>query len=79
MSDYVHTGRRSRMIVEHRTIESRAMFAGFYALFLSRAVMTRLLPWRRHAAFGGTAQNETIFNEARNAAGVRVASSFMGL
>jgi hypothetical protein len=79
MSDYAHGDRRPRMLTEHRTIESRAMFAGFYALFLVRAVLARLMPWRKHISFGGAPQSDSIFKEARNAASVMVASSFMGL
>ncbi len=81
MSDYAHAhgDRRPRMLTEPRMLESRALFAGFYTLFLLRAVLTRLMPWRRRMAFGGAPQSESIFNEARNAASVMVASSFMGL
>ena len=32
MSDYVHTGRRSKMLTEHRTIEYRLMFGACYLL-----------------------------------------------
>ena len=79
MSDYAHGDRRPRLLTEHRTIESRALFAGFYALFLMRAVLTRLTPWRKRINFGGAPQPESIFKEVRNAASVMVASSFMGL
>ena len=79
MSDYAHGDRRPRMLAEHRTLESRAMFAACYALFLARAVLTRLMPWRKRAAYRGHNQSESIFSEAHNAASVMVASSFMGL
>ena len=79
MSDYVHTGRRSKQFAETGTVESRLMFAACYLLFLLRAVVTRLMPWRRSAAFGQPRMRESIFREASSAASVLVASSFMGL
>ena len=79
MSDYAHSGRRPRAFTEPRALESRAMFAACYALFLVRAALARLMPWRKHVTFRGNAQSESIFKEARNAASVMVASSFMGL
>ncbi len=79
MSDYAHSDRRPRILVEHRTLESRAMFVVCYALFLVRAVLSRLTPWRKRPAYRGQRQPESIFSEARNAASVMVASSFMGL
>jgi hypothetical protein len=79
MSDYVHTGRRTKIFMEQRTIESRLMFAACYLLFLLRAVATRLIPWRSGAAFGQRRVRESIFREASSAASVLVGSSFMGL
>ncbi len=79
MSDYAHGDRGPRILIEHRTLESRAMFAACYALFFVRAVLARLMPWRKHAAYRGQSQSESIFSEARNAASVMVSSSFMGL
>ena len=79
MSDYVHGGRRHRVHVEDRAIESRAMFAACYALFLARAIVKRAMPWRKPAAFSKAAPRETVFGEAHNAASVMVASSFMGM
>jgi hypothetical protein len=83
MSDYVHTGRRTKIFTEHRTIESRLMFAAFYLLFLLRAVATRLIPRRRNEVIGKgagqTRMRESIFNEASSAASVLIGSSFMGL
>ena len=79
MSDYVHSDRRSKLIVQHWTLESRAMFAACYLLFLVRAVLHRVMPWRRPRGFGGGVRHESIFHEARNAASVLVSSSFMGL
>lgn len=79
MSDYVHTGRRSKQFAETWTIESRLMFAACYLLFLLRAVVARLMPWRKSAAFGQSRMHESIFREASSAASVLVASSFMGL
>ena len=79
MSDYVQTGRRSKIFTGHRIIESRLMFGACYLLFLARAILTRLMPWRRVAAFGQSRIRESIFREASSAASVLVASSFMGL
>jgi hypothetical protein len=79
MSDYVHTGRRSRQSAENRTVESRLMFGACYLLFLVRAVVSRLMPWRKGEAFGQSHIRESIFREASSAASVLVASSFMGL
>ena len=55
------------------------MFAACYLLFLARAVLHRVMPWRRPNAFGGAGRRETIFREAASAAAVLVTSSFMGL
>ena len=79
MSDYVQTGRRSKLFAEHRNIESRLMFGACYLLFLARAILTRLMPWRRSTAFRQSRIRESIFKEASSAASVLVASSFMGL
>ncbi len=78
MSDYVHSD-RSRMPAPDRTIESRAMFAACYLLFLLRAVLYRVMPWRRPHGFGAAGRRESIFSEASTAASVLVASAFMGL
>jgi hypothetical protein len=74
MSEYVHTGRRSKVLPESAAIESRVMFGACYALFLVRAVATRAMPWRRKSG-----SHESVFSEAHNAASVLVTSSFMGL
>ena len=79
MSDVVHSDHRARIPAPGQTIESRAMFAACYLLFLVRAVLHRAMPWRRPHGFEGRARNESIFHEARNAASVLVSSSFMGL
>ena len=79
MSDYVQDGRRPRTPVESATLESRLMFAACYLLFLVRAVVTRLMPWRKRALFQESAPRESVFREASSAARVMVASSFMGL
>jgi hypothetical protein len=78
MSDYVHTGRRSKISSES-TIESRLMFAACYVLFLLRAVATRLMPWHRKPNFERPGSRQSIFAEARSEAGTIVTSSFMGL
>lgn len=77
MSDYVHTGRRSKTLAEHRTIEYRLMFAACYLLSLASAIIGRLMPWRKHA--GRASMRDSVFKEASSAASVWVASSFMGL
>jgi hypothetical protein len=79
MSDYVHTGRRLRQSAERAAIESRLMFGACYVLFLFRAVVIRLMPWRRQPQLGRSAAAESIFTQAFTAASVMVASSFMGL
>ena len=55
------------------------MFGACYPVFLVRAIVTRLMPWRKGAAFGQSSVRESIFREASSAANVLVASSFMGL
>jgi hypothetical protein len=79
MSDYVDTGRRSKGLAESWNIESRLMFGACYVLFLLRAMLTRVMPWRRAAAFDPSGRRESIFKEASSAASVLVGSSFMGL
>ena len=79
MSDYVDTGRRSKGFVASWNIESRLMFSACYLLFLLRAMLTRVMPWRRAAALDRSGARESIFREASGAARVLVASSFMGL
>jgi hypothetical protein len=79
MTDYVHTGRRSKISVGSSAIESRLMFGACYVLFLFRAVIARLTPWRKPGSFGTFEKRESIFREASSAARVMVASSFMGL
>lgn len=78
MSDVVHSDHR-RLAAPGRTIESRAMFAACYLMFLLRAVAHRVMPWRRPRGFGGVGRRESIFNEAASAAAVLVSSSFMGM
>lgn len=77
MSDYVHTGRRSKTLAEHRTIEYRLMFAACYLFSLVSAFIARLMPWRKNAGRGS--MRDSVFKEASSAASVWVASSFMGL
>ena len=77
MSDYVHTGRRSKTLAEHRTIEYRLMFAACYLFSLASAIIARLMPWRKDAGRGS--MRDSVFKEASSAASVWVASSFMGL
>jgi hypothetical protein len=74
MTDYVHTGRRSRVLPDSAAFESRVMFGACYVLFLIRAVVTRAMPWRKKSG-----QHESVFGEAHNAASVLVTSSFMGM
>ena len=79
MSDYVDTDRRSKTSAENGTIESRLMFGACYVVFLLRAVVIRLMPWREQGLFRKFGTRESIFGEASSAASVMVASSFMGL
>ena len=79
MSDYAHDDRRSRLVVHDWTLGTRAMFGVCYLLFLLRAVLHRVMPWRRPQAFRTVARHESIFSEASTAASVLLASSFMGL
>jgi hypothetical protein len=79
MSDYVDTGRRSKGLIASWNIESRLMFGACYLLFLLRAVLARVMPWRSTAGRGPSGRRESIFREASGAARVLVASSFMGL
>lgn len=79
MSDYMHSGRRSKISAERKAIESRLMFGACYVLSLFRAIVTRLLPWRGRSSFRELKSRESIFREASSAASVMVASSFMGL
>ena len=79
MSEYVHTGRRSKLLSESASSECRLMFGVCYALFLVRAVITRLMPWRKDSFFRRSGSHESVFGEAHNAASVLVTSSFMGL
>ena len=79
MSDYVHTGRRSKISSASGTIESRLMFGACYVLFLFRAAATRLMPWHKRTGFDRSSTRQSIFAEARSEAGTIVTSSFMGL
>jgi hypothetical protein len=79
MSDYVHTGRHSKVSAESGATESRLIFGACYVLFLFWAVVRRLMPWRKQAAVDGSGGRRSIFAEARSEAGIIVTSSFMGL
>lgn len=79
MSDYVDTGRRSKGFVAGGNIEPRLLFGACYLPFLLRAILSRVMPWRKAAAFDPSGRRESIFREASSAANVLVASSFMGL
>jgi hypothetical protein len=79
MSDYVHTGRRSKISVESAAIESRLIFGACYVLLLFWAAVTRLMPWRKQADADRGDGRRSIFAEARSEAGIIVTSSFMGL
>lgn len=78
MSDYVHSGRRSRSFTESKTIESRVMFVACFVLFLARGVFVRMMPWKQQELLRRT-NKESIFSEARTAAATCVTSSFTGL
>jgi hypothetical protein len=55
------------------------MFGACYVAFLLRAVIARLTPWRKRAGFDQSRTRQSVFTEARIAAGTIVTSSFMGL
>ncbi|MDN3276603.1 hypothetical protein QWJ07_20240 [Frankia sp. RB7] len=78
MSDYAY-GDRSKTQGENEPVETRVMFGACYLAFLFRAVVARLTPWRKRATFDHSRNRESIFAEARSAAGTIVTSSFMGL
>ncbi len=75
MSEYVHSGRRFKLLPESADNESRVIYGACYALFLVRAVVTRAMPWRAKKS----GSHESVFCEDSNAASVLVTSSFMGL
>jgi hypothetical protein len=79
MSDFVHTARPPELSAESRTFEPRLLFGACYVLFLSRAVVRRLVPRRGEEFSRKVGRRESIFKEAWNAASVAVGSSFMGL
>jgi hypothetical protein len=79
MSDYTHTDLHEKNSAEQRTIESRLIFCACYPVFLSAAVVKRLMPWRNTAALARSGARETIFREASTAASILVGSAFMGL
>ncbi len=78
MSDYAY-GDRPKMQGANKSVETRVMFGACYMAFLFRAVVARLIPWRKRAAFDQSSNRGSIFTEARTAAGTIVTSSFMGL
>lgn len=78
MSDYAY-GDRTKAHGESKSIESQVVFGACYGAFLLRAALSRLTPWRKRAAFDQSRNRESIFAEARSAAGTIVTSSFMGL
>jgi hypothetical protein len=79
MSDYVHTGGRSKTSVESGAIESRLIFGACYVLFLVWATVMRLVPWHKQADVERCSGRRSIFAEARHEAGIIVTLSFMGL
>jgi hypothetical protein len=79
MSDYADNSRHSKGLFASWNIESRLMFGACYLLFLLRAMLTRIMPWRRSASLDPSGRRESIFREASGAARVLVASAFMGL
>lgn len=75
MSEYVHSGRRFSLLPEGADKECRVIYGACYALFLIRAVVTRVIPWRANKS----SNRESVFSEASKAASVLATSSFMGL
>ena len=78
MSDYAY-GDRPKTQGGDKSVETRVMFGACYMAFLLRAVVARLTPWRKKVGFDQSRNRESIFTEARTAAGTIVTSSFMGL
>ena len=76
MSDYVHSHHRSKGFGEGGSVESRVIFVALWIVFFARAVVSRMLPWRAQKK---SADGESVFSEARTAAAVCLASSFVGL
>ena len=76
MSDYAY-GDRPKTQGGDKSVETRVMFGACYLLSLASAIVGRLTPWRK--ASGQPRVRQSIFREASSAAGVWVASSFMGL
>jgi hypothetical protein len=78
MSDYAY-GDRTKAHGGSYAVESHVMFGACYVAFLLRAVIARLTPWRKRAGFDQSRTRQSVFTEARIAAGTIVTSSFMGL
>lgn len=79
MSDYAHSGRRSKAFVETNSIESRLLFVACWILFFIRAVVSRMIPGHLQTAVNKSGRRESVFSEAKTAASVCVTSSFIGL
>jgi hypothetical protein len=77
MTDYAQHGMRHEL--PGGRIEARLLYGACYLVFLARAVIRRVPPWRRQPAFGDSVRRESIFSEAATVAGVIVSASFMGL
>lgn len=78
MSDYA-CGDRPKTRGWEKSVETRVMFGACYMAVLLRAVVARLTPWRKRVGFDQSKNRESVFTEARTAAGTIVTSSFMGL
>jgi hypothetical protein len=58
------------------TIQFRLLYAICFGIFLSAAVIQKVLPWRWFVSREGTIR-QSIFAQARNAAGICATYAFM--
>jgi hypothetical protein len=70
MSMQMTAGRRG----EPETIQFRLLYALCFGIFLVAAVIQKVLPWHW---FGRGGMSQSIFSQARNAAGICATYAFM--
>ena len=58
-------------------IQFRILYSICFSIFLVVAAMRRLLPWTWFAERGNAMRRQSIFGEARNAAGICATYAFM--
>jgi hypothetical protein len=71
MSMHVRSGRRG----ESETIQFGFLYAVCFGIFLVAAVIQKILPWHWFGRDG--AMSQSIFAQARNAAGICATYAFM--